>query len=126
MIPKKYQLTYTDATHIEMDRLVSHGHNIRDVLNAGIMLFKKATHQERGIAHMEAYSQPQKDFQEALDVILETNIDLLNPEHAKIAQTVRNLCLADHAQSESVGENIVDGAVNDAALKQLNKGSRTA
>lgn len=91
MIPAKYQLSYTEASRIAMNDLVGVGYNIRDVLNSGIILFKKASLEERGMALMESASRPKKDLQRALDVIFDTNIELLSDEDAALVKQLRQI-----------------------------------
>ena len=86
MIARRYQVTFTDRTQCEMDRLVSDEEcDIRGILNAGIMLYVKATPTERAVACMEANARPQTELQRAIDTIKKAVVKM-DPE---ISQRIR-------------------------------------
>ena len=126
MAKSRYNVYYTETTLRMINDLEKEGHQQRDVLNAGVVLFNDASDEKRGLAHMIAYNKPKVRFQNALDVIFKSDINSLNPAQAKIAQAIRNQCQGDYGQSEAAGTDIVDGAVDDAASKRLKKDHRTA
>lgn len=56
MAKKRYQLTLTDTTHRLVCSLEQRGHNVRDILNAGIVLYDQADNAQKAKAHMTAYN----------------------------------------------------------------------
>lgn len=80
----------SDGAHRVMNDLVDAGHNIRDVLNAGIVLFKKASREERGLAHMEAYSRPQEDVRQLVKAIETVDLSRLEAPEKETMQRLRD------------------------------------
>lgn len=102
MIAKRYQLYLSDAAHRVLNDLIENGHNIRDVLNSGVIMYKKASHEERGVAHMEAYGQPKKEIQEAIKTIQQAqtiNYEMLSPEDAAFVKRIRQMLGPDTADA---------------------------
>ena len=56
MAHKKYSITFTETTHRLICSLEKYGHNVRDIINAGIVLFDESDNPTRAHAHMRAYS----------------------------------------------------------------------
>jgi hypothetical protein len=94
MAAEKYSLSFTKTTRTIVDRLESYGFNIRDVCNAGIILFEKANKQERGMAIAESLSQHKPELEDALkrlkNVVADIKIELLTPEDSAKVAEIRN------------------------------------
>lgn len=102
MAANQYTLHYTKTTKTIIERLESYGFNIRDVLNAGIILFEKANKESRGVAIAEALSQHKPELDESIErlknVIADIRVELLSPEESQRVAKIRQL-LSDSADS---------------------------
>jgi len=62
MAKKRYTLYFTDTTNAIIDSLEKRGHKVRNVLNAGIVLFDQADISQRGEAIAIANSMVQEEL----------------------------------------------------------------
>jgi hypothetical protein len=88
MAHKKYSITFTETTHRLVCSLEKYGHNVRDIINAGIVLFDESDNPTRAKAHMRAYSnmpEEVKELERRLAVAKEQETNLaIGPAHDKI------------------------------------------
>jgi hypothetical protein len=130
MIPKRYQLTYTETSHVKLNRLVDAGYNIRDVLNAGIILFYKASLEDRGKAHMEAYNQLKVELKEAIESIQQiaktVNYEILDKADAEMLNRLREVLGGDPEQSAAAAAEAAQNAERAAKARPGKHGHRTA
>jgi hypothetical protein len=70
MADKRYQLTFTETSWKLIGSLIKYGHNIRDVLNAGVVLYEQSDKPTRAMAEMRAnanFDEEIKDLELRLD-----------------------------------------------------------
>jgi len=105
MIDKRYQLTFTDTTQIVVDRLINHGFNIRDILNAGVILFDKAPLKERGMAIAAAKTRQKQELNDVVATLLKIDLDYLDDDGKEKVAALRRALDPDCAESEAGGQH---------------------
>ncbi|MCE5185065.1 MAG: hypothetical protein LLF76_02950 [Planctomycetaceae bacterium] len=126
MIGKNYKLTFTDTAHKLVCKLIGHGFNIRDILNAGVVLFDKSPLEQRGTAIAEAKTNRAQEFEDALSVILKSNTELLSPRKAELAKAIINLVHDNAAQSAAAADEAGHAAQRAAEEQKDKRNHRTA
>jgi len=78
MAEKRYQLTFTETTHKLIGSLLKYGHNIRDILNAGIVLYDQADRPTRAMAEMRANANLDEeidDLKRRLEIVQKEKVE---------------------------------------------------
>lgn len=98
MAKKRYTLYFTDMTHAIVNELETRGHKVREILNAGVILYDQADIRHRGEAVAIAHSMIKEDL---LDIIsrLRSTLDWMDQLKHPEAFTPQERQLADHLRS---------------------------
>ena len=92
---QRYQLTLTETTAKLVYALQKYGHNIRDILNAGIVLYDQSDNPTRAMAEMRANCNIDEEIdnlqqrldralkEKKTDLIVFADIDELGPPNKK-------------------------------------------
>lgn len=103
----RYTIYYTDVTFEIIKKLETEGHNQRNVINSGIVLFDQADDKARGIAYMEAYNKPRQRLRHAIQAIGSIEAGYLSESEARILKQLR-ACLSAAAAAEPTGRPPAD------------------
>ena len=128
MIAKKYGLTFTENSRYFMNLLMESGYNIRDVLNAGVIMFYKARQEDRGVALAEATGRQEPDLKALIErlnkVTADVNLKMLSSEDAALVEQIRRVFGPQSAQS-SVDAIADEAAAADSAAGRSGKADQT-
>lgn len=72
MANKRYMLNFTEATHRIINALEEREYKVRDVLNAGVVLFDQASMAQRGQAQVISHGMAKEDIITAIGRIKQT------------------------------------------------------
>jgi len=131
MAHKKYSITFTETTHRLVCSLEKYGHNVRDIINAGIVLFDESDNPTRARAHMRAYSNIPEEVQELekrlAAAIAERDRIIVQPATDKdkleaLARSRRSITVDDEAFAERI---VVEALANEARHRKK-KGGKAA
>lgn len=106
MAKNRYTVYYTETTLRMIEALEKEGHQQRDVINAGIVLFFKATDEQRGSAFMTANIKPKARLENAIETILKIDLEYLSEEDQKRVQEIRQKLGADECPGERSAETM--------------------
>lgn len=125
MINENYNLRFTPNTRKLVSNIIEYGFSIRDILNAGIVLFYKANMDDRGRAVMESNSEGKPELDESVKqlqkVVYDINYELLNEEDARRVRQLREI-LGPSAAAAAADEA---AAARDAQADKRNRNQGT-
>ena len=97
MKSKKYSLTLTDETFATLNSLERKGYNVRNVLNAGVILFDETAPDDRGRPILTAFGKLQQELS-FVEKKLERVLDWINARKGKGAMSAKTHQSAEQLQ----------------------------